>query len=49
MAIDPTAALLQIAQIAPRDWAIAGLLAVVPVIWRVPGTAIPPERSPSPR
>ena len=40
MALDPAATLLQIAPIAPRDWAIASLLAVVPVIWRVAGTDI---------
>ena len=43
--VGPIAALLQIGPIAPRDWAMAGLLAVVPVMWRVTGTGIPPERS----
>jgi P-type Ca2+ transporter type 2C len=38
MALGPIATLLQIAPIAPRDWAIAGLLAVIPVMWRVAGT-----------
>ena len=42
MALGPIATLLQIAPIAPRDWAIAALLAVVPVIWRVAGTGIAP-------
>ena len=37
MALGPTAALLQIAPIAGRDWALAGMLAVVPVIWRAAG------------
>jgi magnesium-transporting ATPase (P-type) len=39
MAIGPIAALLQIRPIAPRDWAIAAALAVVPAIWRVAGTS----------
>ncbi|HVB81438.1 MAG TPA: cation-transporting P-type ATPase [Candidatus Binataceae bacterium] len=43
MALGPVAALLQIAPIAPRDWAIAGLLAVAPVLWRVAGAHIPSE------
>jgi Ca2+-transporting ATPase len=38
MAIGPIAALLQIRPIAPRDWAIAAALAVLPAIWRVAGT-----------
>jgi len=43
--VGPIAALLRIGPIAQRDWAMAGLLAVVPVMWRVAGTGIPPERS----
>ena len=43
MALGPIAMLLQIAPIAPHDWAIAALLAVVPVMWRVAGTAMSPE------
>jgi P-type Ca2+ transporter type 2C len=38
MVFGPVAALLQIAPIAARDWAIAAALAVVPVLWRVAGT-----------
>ncbi len=38
MALGPIAALLQIAPIAARDWAIATALAVVPVLWRMAGT-----------
>jgi hypothetical protein len=34
----------QIAPIAPRDWAVAAALAVIPVIWRVAGIGIAPER-----
>jgi P-type Ca2+ transporter type 2C len=41
MAVGPLARLLQIALIAPRDWAIAGLLAIVPVVWRIAGARIP--------
>jgi hypothetical protein len=40
MSFGPIATLLQIAPIAPRDWAIAGLLAILPVLWRVVGTDI---------
>ncbi|HVA41641.1 MAG TPA: HAD-IC family P-type ATPase, partial [Candidatus Binataceae bacterium] len=45
MALGPIAALLQIAPIAPRDWAKAAALAMVPVLWRVAGTRVVPERS----
>jgi Ca2+-transporting ATPase len=48
MSLGPIATLLQIAPIAPRDWAIAAALAVVPVIWRVAGTGSAPERSAQP-
>jgi Ca2+-transporting ATPase len=44
MALGPVATLLRITPIAPRDWAIAALLAVVPVMWRAAGTGIPPAR-----
>jgi len=43
MASGPIAALLQIAPIAARDWALAAALAVVPVLWRVGGARIVPE------
>jgi P-type Ca2+ transporter type 2C len=39
MTLTPAASLLQIAPIAPRDWAIAAALSIVPVIWRAAGTA----------
>ncbi len=45
MALHPIAALLQIAPISARDWTMAGLLAVVPVIWRVAGAGLPPDSS----
>ncbi len=35
------AALLQIELIRPADWVIAGLLALVPALWRLAGTGIP--------
>ncbi len=38
MALGPIATLIQIAPIAPRDWAIGAALAVIPVMWRVAGT-----------
>jgi Ca2+-transporting ATPase len=39
MTFGPAASLLQIAPIAPRDWAIAAALSIVSVIWRAAGTA----------
>jgi Ca2+-transporting ATPase len=39
MMLGPAAAVLQIAPIAPRDWAVAAALSIVPVIWRAAGTA----------
>jgi Ca2+-transporting ATPase len=39
MTLAPAASLLQIAPIAMRDWAIAAALSIVPVIWRIAGTA----------
>jgi Ca2+-transporting ATPase len=40
--VGPLAALLRIEPITPGDWAIAGLLAILPVLWRAAGTGIFP-------
>jgi hypothetical protein len=40
MTVGPVAALLRIEPITPGDWAIAGLLAIFPVLWRAAGTGI---------
>lgn len=40
MTVGPIAALLRIEPITTRDWAIAGLLAILPVLWRAAGTDI---------
>lgn len=45
MALGPAAALLRIAPVAPRDWAMAAALALVPVLWRVGGIGASPTPS----
>jgi P-type Ca2+ transporter type 2C len=45
MAVGPAADLLRIAPVAPRDWAMAAALALIPVLWRIGGVGVSPAPS----